>query len=194
MRRALPIFVFLIACATAAGSAQSAPLTSLSAIHLVTNAEAGKGLPVAFPATVTYYRGYEQTLFVQDGDAAIFVSYPSDLKLIPGDRVLVRGKTQSSFNPVVIASSITLLGHSTLPKAEPANFDQMIRAEADCKLVTMRGLIRTADLTLSAVAPVHFMHLQLLTDGGYFDAKVDSADEGALEGLLDADVELTGVA
>jgi diguanylate cyclase (GGDEF)-like protein len=38
------------------------------------------------------------------------------------------------------------------------------------------------------------MHLQLLTDGGYFDAKVDSADEGALEGLLDADVELTGVA
>jgi hypothetical protein len=119
-------------------------------------------------------------------------SYPNDLKLVPGDRVLVQGKTQKSFNPIVIASSITLLGHVALPKAEPASFDQMIRAETDCKLVTVRGVIRTADRTLSAVAPVHFMRLQLLTDGGYFNANVDSDDEGALEGLLDAEVELTG--
>ncbi|MGA9069512.1 MAG: GGDEF domain-containing protein [Terracidiphilus sp.] len=194
MRRALSIFVLMIACASVGWSAQSAPLTNLSAIHQITNAQASQGLPVLFQATVTYNRGYEKTLFVQDGDAAIFVSYPAELKLVPGDRVLVQGKTKPSFNPIVVADRITLLGYGALPKAIPTSFDQMIRAEADCKLVTLRGIIRTADLTLSDVAPIHFMRLQLLMDGGYFEANVDSADEGALEDLLDAEVELTGVA
>ena len=166
----------------------------MQAIHALTNAEASNGLPVAFEATVTYYRGYERTLFVQDGDAAIYVGDPNDLKLVPGDRVLVKGKTQKSFNPIVLADSITVLGHVALPKAEPATFDQMIRAETDCKLVTVRGVIRTADLSLSLVAPIHFMRLQLLMEGGYFDANVDSDNVGVLEGLLDAEVELTGIA
>jgi len=34
----------------------------------------------------------------------------------------------------------------------------------------------------------------LLMDGGYFDANVDSVDVHAMESLLDAQVELTGVA
>ena len=49
------------------------PLTSLRAIHALTNAQASHQLPVSFEATVTYYRGYERTLFVQDGDVAIYV-------------------------------------------------------------------------------------------------------------------------
>ena len=44
------------------------PLTSLRAIHALSNAQASHQLPVSFEATVTYYRGYERTLFVQDGD------------------------------------------------------------------------------------------------------------------------------
>jgi diguanylate cyclase (GGDEF)-like protein len=133
-------------------------------------------------------------LFVQDGDAAIYIGYPIELKLVPGDRVLVQGKTQKSFNPIVIADRVTLLGRVALPKAEPASFDQMIRAETDCKLVTVRALIRTADLSLSLVAPVHFMRMQLLMEGGYINATVDSHDADALEGLLDAEVEFTGIA
>ncbi len=61
-------------------------------------------------------------------------------------------------------------------------------------MVTVRGVVRTADVTLSLVAPVRFTHLQLLMDGGYFDATLDSDDPGIVEKLLDAEVELTGVA
>ena len=194
MKKLVPALAIVLGCASAAWAAPPAPLTTLQAIHALTNAEASQALPVAFEGTVTYYRGYERTLFVQDGNAAIYIGYPNDLKLVPGDRVLVRGKTQKSFNPIVIADSVTLLGRVALPKAEPASFDQMIRAETDCKLVTVRGVIRTADLSLSLVAPVHFLRLQLLMEGGYFNANVDSDDAGALAGLLDAEVELTGVA
>ena len=45
------------------------PLTSLRAIHALSNAQASHQLPVSFEATVTYYRDYERTLFVQDGDS-----------------------------------------------------------------------------------------------------------------------------
>ena len=92
------------------------------------------------------------------------------------------------------ADSVTVLGHGALPKAEPASFDQMIRAETDCKLVTVRAIIRTADQTSALTPPHYFMRLQLIMDGGYIDADVSSEDAGAFEGLLDAEVEMTGIA
>ena len=188
------IFVLMIACASVGWSAQSAPLDESERDSPDHKCRGQQGASRRLQATVTYYRGYEKTLFVQDGDAAIYIGYPNDLKLVPGDRVLIKGRTQISFNPIVLADSIKLLGRVALPKAVPATFDQMIRAETDCKLVTVRGVIRTADLSLSLVAPVHFMRLQLLMEGGYFDANVDSDDVGVLESLLDAEVELTGIA
>ena len=68
------------------GGAEDA-LTSLTAIHALTNAQAAEHNPVAFEAPVTYYRDYERTLFVQDGDTAIFVLATTGLKLMPGDRI-----------------------------------------------------------------------------------------------------------
>ena len=194
MKRLIPTFAILFACASNAWATAPTPLTTLSAIHALSNAEASQGLPVAFQAIVTYYRGYETNLFVQNGEFAIYIQAPSNLHLVPGDRVLVRGKMQSSFNPIVVADSVTVLRHGALPKPEPTSFDQMIRAETDCKLVTVRGVVRAADLLLSLVAPAHYIHLQLLMDGGNFEANVDSDDASALQRLLDAEVELTGVA
>jgi diguanylate cyclase (GGDEF)-like protein len=194
MKRLISTFVILLACAAIAWATVPAPLTTLRAIHALTNDEASHQLPVAFEATVTYYRSYENNLFVQDGEFAIYVQAPADLHLVPGDRVLVQGKTQGSFNPIVIGERIDLLRHGALPAPQLATFDQMIRSKDDCKLVTVRGVVRAADLLLSLVAPVHSIHLQLLMDGGYYEANVDSDDAGALEHLLDAEVELTGVA
>ncbi|MGD0735701.1 MAG: GGDEF domain-containing protein [Terracidiphilus sp.] len=189
----IPLAAILV-CAAALWADAPAPFTTVRAIHALSKSEASQGMPVAFEATVTYYRGYENNLFVQDGDTSIYVMAPANLNLVPGDRILVRGKTQDSFNPIVIGSSVTLLHHGERPKPQPASFDQMIRAETDCKLITMRGRVRTADLWSSKVAPVDYIHLQLVMDGGYVDANIDSDNVGALESLLDAQVEVTGVA
>jgi diguanylate cyclase (GGDEF)-like protein len=160
----------------------------------LTNATASREIPVAFEATVGYDRPYENLLFVQDGHAAIFVRPPTGTNLVAGDRVLVRGTTRESFHPIVIADSVTLLHHSALPKPIPATFDQLIRAQRDCLLVTVRGFVRAADLIVSASAPVRSTQLQLLTEAGPIEAYVDSDDEGAVKDLLDAEVDVTGVA
>src|ERR1035441_7899521 len=111
MKRLILGFAVILSAATAVWAAPPAPLTTLRQIHALSNAEASQGLPVAFEATVTYYRGYETTLVVQDGDAGIYVHAPMDAKLVPGDRVLIKGTTRPSFNPYIESSSITLLRH-----------------------------------------------------------------------------------
>jgi diguanylate cyclase (GGDEF)-like protein len=178
--------------ALSAWAAELSPLTDLGAIAALSNAEASKALPVAFEATVTYFPGYENILFVQDGDAAIFVLAPNDAKLVPGDRVLVRGKMRDSFRPIVIPDSVTVLGHSALPKAVPVGFDELIRSQYDSIRVSVHGVLRTAELGWSSTTRVTY--LQILMDGGYVDAMVDSDDESVLKDLLDAEVEVTGIA
>ncbi len=169
--------------------AQTAPLTTLRAIHAVTNAEASRHLPVEFEATVTYFRGYEKTLFVQDGDAAIYVQATTALSLAPGDRIRVRGAMQESFRPFVMSSSIERLEHGALPVPVHATFDDLIHARYDCRLVTVRAVVRSADvLNFSA----HNSSLQLAAEGGNIDVTVNTDDATTLNSMLDAEVEVTG--
>jgi len=192
MKRFVPVVAILLGCALRAMAATPAPLTSLGAVSRLTNEQAGQSLSAVFEGTVLYFRGYEKTLFVQDGDAAIYVQPTTNLKLVPGDRILIRGTTRPSFRPFIATSDITLLRHGALPTPIPATYDDMIRSKFDCMLVSVHARVRAADLVLSSEIPN--VNLQLLTDGGTIEAVIDSVDTKPFEGLLDADVEITGVA
>jgi diguanylate cyclase (GGDEF)-like protein len=166
------------------------PLTSLRAVHALTNAQASHQLSVSFEATVIYYRGYERTLFVQDGDAGIYVQPRNTIQLVPGDRILIEGTTHESFRPFVAAANVTLIRHDALPRPVPATYDGLIRANFDCRLVAVRATVRSADLVLSSDIPS--ISIQMRTEAGAIDAVVDSADISAVKRLLDSEIELTG--
>jgi hypothetical protein len=168
-------------------------MTTLQAAVRLTNAQASQHQPVTFEATVTYYRSYEKNLFVQDEDAAIYVHPTAMYKLVPGDRIRVNGTMHESFRPFVEGAEITLLSHGPLPKPLQPSFDQMIRAETDCKLVTVRAIIQSADLVANSQAPISTTELGILVDGGHVDATVDSDDPTPIKDLLDAEVEIIGV-
>jgi diguanylate cyclase (GGDEF)-like protein len=176
----------------AAWSAEPGPLTTLHAIHSLKKDEARAGLPVAFDATVTYYNSSDVDLFVQDGDEAIYVETKPNEDLVPGDRVLIRGKTRDSFTPDILSASVTLLHHGAPPNPLPAGFDELIRAQRDCMRVAVRGKIRSADTV--NFGSMHGIYLKLLLDGGSIDATVARNDARNLNELLDADVEVIGVA
>jgi diguanylate cyclase (GGDEF)-like protein len=193
MKGLIPAFAIIFGWASAAwGAAAPAPLTTLSAVHALTNAEASHVLPVAFEATVTYIRAYARTLFVQDGDAAIFVLIPVDAKLTPGDRVLVRGTTRPGFRPLVVSESISLLRHGVLPDPVPTDYDELIHSQHDAMRVTVHAVVRTADFMSGS--DVRSTFLRMVANDGYIDALVESSDASALKDLLDAEVEVTGVA
>jgi diguanylate cyclase (GGDEF)-like protein len=185
--------VIIFATLPAAAAPPPAPITSLHKLATLTNAEASQHLPVSFQATVTYYRSYDKDLFVQDGPDAIYVHAITKLDLAPGERVQVNGTTHESFRPYVNSADITVIGRSPLPTPEHPAFEQMIRAEADCKLVTVRAIIRSADLVPNTRSPIPAIYLRMLVDGGPVDANVDSDDPNALMGMLDSEVQITGV-
>jgi diguanylate cyclase (GGDEF)-like protein len=182
----------LLAGASAAQAAGPAPLTSLHAVRALSNAEATQKLPVAFQATVTYYRSYEHTLFVQDGADAIFVSAPETLKIAAGDRVLIEGSMQPSFRPIIIPTKVTRLGPGTMPLPLPSRFQELAAGARDCQFVSVRGTIESADMISSDETPGG--RLGVLVDGQIIWVIVDTGDERAIGGLLDAEVEVSGVA
>jgi len=183
---------FILCCAAIAGA--SAPtLSSLKEIHQLSNEQAARKLPVDFKATVTYYRPSNRDLFVQDGDTAIFVQSPMPMNLVPGDRIQVRGTTHASFRPYIVSTSVALLGHGPLPAPIHVSFAEMIRGETDCRLVTVHALVRSADIVPGSIVSLEpTTYLQMLVDGEPVDANIDSSDQNALKGLLDAEVEITG--
>jgi diguanylate cyclase (GGDEF)-like protein len=199
MKRFVPVFAVILGWASVVWAAAPAPLTTLRDLHALSNAQASQSLPVAFEATVTFFRPSERSMFVQDGDVAIFVLATPDANVVSGDRVLVVGKTTLGFHPDVTSDHITLLHHGALPKPVPATFDELIRTKYDCRLVTVRGVIRSVDLetrkdTRNASLPMHTLaRALLLMDGGYVEVFIESSDANTLSSLLDAEVEATGV-
>lgn len=140
-------------------------LTSLEAVHAIDNQKASHEIPVGFEATVIYCRDYQELLFVEDKDAAIFVFDPHLASFQPGDRVRITGKTAASFRPIVAASSVVFVRHGELPRAVPASFRELIRAQLDSRLVKVQAKVRAADLVTSQNGR-RSMRLQLTMDGG----------------------------
>jgi diguanylate cyclase (GGDEF)-like protein len=186
----------MLAIAVAALGVQSAlaaapTLTSLAAIHQLTNEQASKRIPVDFEATVTFYRSYESTLFVEDGGDAIYVQPASEMVLAPGDRVRIRGATHDSFKPIVNASSITVLRHDAPPAPVSATYDGLVHGQFDCMLIGIRGRVVTADTVLSSNRPSTMMEV-FADDGSDVEVQVEGNNSEALTGLIDAEVAISG--
>jgi diguanylate cyclase (GGDEF)-like protein len=194
MRRiisALAIILLGATAATLAWPAEPGTLTSLREIHALSNAEASRGLPVAFEGVVTYYDRSDVNLFVEDQAAAIYVETAINQDIAPGDRVLVRGKTQASFRPEIVGDRITVIGKGPLPDAREAEFDQMIRGELDCMRVKVHATVASADIV--AFQGQRSIYMRLRVEGGYIGAAVFSTDVAMTRQLRNAYVEVTGL-
>ena len=191
MKSVLAAVLIVFGWASAVDAAVPGTLTTLRAVHELNHEEAAKGPAVAFEATVTYYSAEGVDLFVQDGNAAVYVQFTKGANLVPGDRVLVEGHARDSFRPDVVGDRVTLLRHGTLPEPVTATFDQMIHGQLDCIQVKVRGVIRSADMATEDGSRVITMHM--VVDGGYVDGLVVSDEARATGDLLDAEVEMTAV-
>jgi hypothetical protein len=164
MKISIPALAILLGWAGSAWVTPPATLTSLRAIHALTNTEASHSPAAAFEATVTYFRGYERTLFVQDAGVGVYVAATTNLQLVPGDRILIRGLVHESFRPIVESSNITLLRHGSLSEPIAADFATLVQARADCLYVTVHGVVSSAVMQLSSGRPVTQIDLRM--DGG----------------------------
>lgn len=190
--RTLGVFLapVLMLSAPPARASDAVPLTSLRAIHDLSNAQANQALPVAFAGFVTYYKKGDVDLFVQEGDDAVYVETATDHDFTTGDRVLVIGKTRASFRPEVKSDKVIFLGHGTAPAPVMADFQQLIRAELDCRRATIHGTVLSANIVTDAGMPN--IYLQVRMEGGNVDAEMTEKAPANLHDLLDSEVAITG--
>ena len=168
------------------------PQTTLHDIRQLNNDDVAQKPFVRFEATVVFFDNRLHDLNLQDGDDGIFAHASSDFHLEPGDRVRVEGRLTPSFLPYLTVSHVKVLHHGPLPPALPVGFDDLVRTRVVSLHIKAQGRIRAADLVNSTEAPIG--RLLLSMDGGYADLEVVSADLAAMRALLDAEVEVTGVA
>lgn len=188
------LFGVFVLCVISAKALAQDPLNSLQAIHKLSNSEADKGLPVAVEATVTYFSGSRKILICQDSGVGLYVKVTSGATFSPGDRVLIKGQTRGGYLPFVLSGDIRLVGHDALPKPVNAGYDQLIGQRYDSVLITTRGVVRSANLNAPPDAHLPGAILRVATGSGLIDVDLNNADAQALGNLLDAEVELTGVA
>lgn len=190
---AIALVIVFVLVAAPAGAQQARPLTSLSAVHLLSNDEAAQSINVAFDGSVTYYEKGNIDLFVQDGPAAIYVETTPDLKIKSGDRVHVEGVTRASFNPEIMASRVIFLHAGSPPAPVNADFTQLIQADLDCRRVRVHAIVRAANIVSDGTSKS--LLLDLLMPGGYLQAQVANGFAGLdLHALLDSEVEIVGAA
>lgn len=186
-------FFVVLACASMVWA--STPVkTTLREICALPRNQAEQHRPVMLEATVTFSDPQTHSLFVQDGDAGVFVLAESRPKLTPGDRVLIKGTSAWNHHADVVSNEITVLGHSALPKPEATSLEQLIRGQFDSRLVTVQGFVRAADLEPPVASEPPAAIVKLSSGSGFVEAEVQRGDMPALQKLLDAEVEITGVA
>jgi len=197
MRRTFSILLYpaislLISCLAGAQSPQNSErLTSIAQVEALTNTQAEKKIPVEIEGIVTYLRPSDEDLSVMEGDSGCYVRWGTEMGLLPGDRVAITGFTAPGFKPIIVASTVRLISHGSMPVAQPATIEDLIQSKWDSRYVTISGQVISAAMDNARPAG---MQLRVRVPNGTVGGVIVHPGTLRAEDLLDADVRLNGVA
>jgi len=169
-------------------------LTTAGEIFGLPASEAAKELPVHLRATVAYYQPSRYMLFVSDATGGVYVNLiPSERPpMRRGDLIEVDGVTGKSYRTMVMNPHIRVIGKGTLPAAHEAGFRSLMAGEQDCQYVSIRGTVRSAAMKQDLTGMI--AQLEVLIPGGLVRAYLQDDRGVDLAGLIDAEVQFSGVA
>ena len=167
-------------------------LTTAAQVHNLPK-QLGLGRSVHLVGTITYYDPANQVMFLQDDTGAVFVNFDRPYPVEEGDLVELTGESEASYQTDVAANpSIRVIGRGRSYRGPMYSYRQLASGLGDCLRVTIRGKVRAADVGEHPNAPA--VHLDLAMQGGEVEVYAVSSLGFQPESLLDADVEVTGVA
>lgn len=171
--------------------ASSIPLTTAKQVHDMAPDEADRALPVHLVATVTYYEPSYNLLFVSDASGSVFVWITHPYPLHVGDLIDIHGVTERSLRTRVAGNADihVLAGHRSIA-VKPSSYNELMAGERDCQYVSVRGVVRSANLELHNTDNV--AQLQVLVSGGIVQIYVQDPRGLNLNGLIDAEIEVEG--
>lgn len=152
--------------------------------------EAQQGRPAELDVNVVFVES-PGTVFVQDDSGATFLRTKSPLPALkPGDRVKATGTTfPGLYLPGVEINQIEVLGPGTLRPPPVATYDDLIAARHHYAEVVVNGVGRRVEPFGETKSLLKLsMGRQLL------EVRIDAPPSDAPEGLIDAELRITGLA
>ena len=167
-------------------------LLTAAQVRSLTPQQAAQQLPVRLKGVVTFCDEGLNSRFVQDSTAGI---YFRDLNtnmpaLTAGQMVEIEGVTSpGEYAPVIIPSSIKVVGEGNLPDAKPVTGQQLVSGQEDSQLVQVSGIVRAVQF--DQVTRQYW--IDVVTDGERFSAYVREIPAAQPEELVDSVVKVQGV-
>jgi diguanylate cyclase (GGDEF)-like protein len=190
---AVVFLVLLIALSAPGARAAPAVITSAREVHNLPWDQAAKAIPVHLIVTVTYYEPDQHVLFVADASGAVYVRTRRYYPLHRGDLVEIDGVTGASFRSMVATNpEIRVLRRGGSFPVKPGTYRKLLSADLDCQYVSIRGVVRSANLEVQDRRTV--AQLEVLVPGGTVQAYIQNYHDVNLPQLIDAEVVLSGVA
>jgi diguanylate cyclase (GGDEF)-like protein len=145
--------------------------------------------------TITYYDPADGIMFLQDDTGGVYVNTDKDYPVHIGDLVILDGVPSASYRTEVSNNpEIRVIGHGSNFATTEFSYRDLVAGLGDCKLVTIRGTVRAADLEQHLNVDTSSVHLDVTMPGGEVQVYVHPSLAFHPEFLLDATVEITGVA
>jgi hypothetical protein len=194
IKTGLLVFCALVASARwAAGQNPPAEeLLTAAQVRSLSPQQAAQPLPVKLRGVVTFCDEGLNSRFVQDNTAGIYfrdlnINMPA---LTAGQMVEIGGVTSpGEYAPVILPTSIKMVGEGTLPEAKPVTGQQLVSGQEDSQLVQVSGIVRSVQF--NQVTRQYW--IDVMTDGERFSAYVRQIPAAQPEELVDSVVKVQGV-
>jgi diguanylate cyclase (GGDEF)-like protein len=169
-------------------------LTKAGQIHDL-DSDFDSGTRVHLTATVTYYNAAEGILFVQDATGGVYVNTSKPYPIHIGDMVMIDGAPSASYRTEIARDpEIQVVDRGANLPAPQLTYRDLVTGRGDCKLATIRGKVKAADLEQHAGVSDTAIHLDLNMADGEVQVYLQPTPNFRPESLLDATVEIVGVA
>ncbi|MBB5059783.1 diguanylate cyclase (GGDEF)-like protein [Granulicella aggregans] len=146
---------------------------------------------------ITYYDPSDGVMFFQDESGGVYINTSKTYPVRTGDSVTLDGFTHGSFRTeMALDPVITVTGRGKSYPAPELSYSKLAAGDGDCLLVTFRGIVRAQDIETHEISlhPGPSVHLDVAMAGGEVEVYLDPSFGNNPESLLDATVEMTGVA
>jgi signal transduction histidine kinase len=180
-------------------------LTSAQAVRELDRKAAAKEPAVRVTGVVTFVTPPGGSFIVDDGKTGIYVAFtdvatrgwPPPEKnfegdVVPGMLVEVSGvASPGGFAPVIVPKSIQQRGTAPFPPMKPVSVVELQTGRLDCERVKVRGVVQHVDF---GARPIDAVRLELAGAGGHFVGYALKPEGFDPKKLVDAEVDLSGVA
>jgi diguanylate cyclase (GGDEF)-like protein len=145
--------------------------------------------------TITYYDPVDGIMFLQDATGGVYVNTDKVYPVHTGDLVTLDGVPSASYRTEVANDpEIRVIGHGNSFPATEYSYRDLVAGRGDCRSVVIRGTVRAADLEQHLNVNTPSVHLDVTMPDGEIQVYVHPSLAFHPESLLDATVEITGVA